>query len=166
MAKVWHCELCIKKINDPHIYYVMLSPVTWKIFTWTLVQPFYVTTPIYYVNAQPHIGHIYTTLIADTLARYHKLLGEDVFFVTGTGVLHFYGPHVGIVLFMGWYDWSTTIAWLCFSGLYGHWNSQWLWKRASSAPSCFEASARFVWMTFGHGAFFRHSMSTTFVANI
>eukprot|EP00667_Euglena_gracilis_P003859 EG_transcript_3873 len=47
-------------------------------------KPFYITTPIYYVNALPHIGHIYTTLIADCLARYHKLLGEDVFLVTGT----------------------------------------------------------------------------------
>jgi len=50
----------------------------------TMAKPFYVTTPIYYVNALPHIGHIYTTLIADTLARYHKLLGEDVYFLTGT----------------------------------------------------------------------------------
>ena len=49
-----------------------------------MTKPFYVTTPIYYVNAQPHIGHIYTTLIADTLARYHRLLGEDVYFMTGT----------------------------------------------------------------------------------
>ena len=46
---------------------------------------FYITTPIYYVNDAPHIGHVYTTTIADVLARYHKLLGkEDVFFLTGT----------------------------------------------------------------------------------
>ena len=45
---------------------------------------FYITTPIYYVNAKPHLGHVYTTVIADVLARYHKLLGESVFFLTGT----------------------------------------------------------------------------------
>lgn len=45
---------------------------------------FYVTTPIYYVNDVPHIGHAYTTIIADTLARYHRLRGEEVQFVTGT----------------------------------------------------------------------------------
>jgi len=47
-------------------------------------KPFYVTTPIYYVNAAPHIGHVYSTLIADSLARYHRLKGEEVFFMTGT----------------------------------------------------------------------------------
>jgi len=45
---------------------------------------FYVTTPIYYVNDVPHIGHAYTTIIADALARFHKLAGRDVFFLTGT----------------------------------------------------------------------------------
>jgi methionyl-tRNA synthetase len=45
---------------------------------------FYVTTPIYYVNDAPHIGHAYTTVIADSLARWHRLKGEDVFFLTGT----------------------------------------------------------------------------------
>ncbi len=45
---------------------------------------FYVTTPIYYVNAKPHLGHVYTTVIADVLARFHKLMGEEVFFLTGT----------------------------------------------------------------------------------
>jgi methionyl-tRNA synthetase len=44
---------------------------------------FYVTTPIYYVNDRPHIGHVYTTIVADVLARYHRLLGDDVFFLTG-----------------------------------------------------------------------------------
>lgn len=47
-------------------------------------QHYYVTTPIYYVNAKPHLGHVYTTVIADILARYHKLMGEKVFFLTGT----------------------------------------------------------------------------------
>ena len=45
---------------------------------------FYVTTPIYYVNAEPHIGHTYTTVLADTLVRYHRLRGERSFMLTGT----------------------------------------------------------------------------------
>ena len=44
----------------------------------------YITTPIYYVNGEPHIGHAYTTFIADTIARYERLKGEDTFFLTGT----------------------------------------------------------------------------------
>lgn len=45
---------------------------------------FYVTTPIYYVNDKPHIGHAYATIAADALARYRRMLGDDVFFLTGT----------------------------------------------------------------------------------
>lgn len=45
---------------------------------------FYITTPIYYPNAEPHLGHVYTTLAADTVARYHRLAGDDTFFLTGT----------------------------------------------------------------------------------
>ncbi len=45
---------------------------------------FYVTTPIYYVNDKPHIGHAYTTILADVLARYHRLLGIPTWFLTGT----------------------------------------------------------------------------------
>ena len=45
---------------------------------------FYVTTPIYYVNDEPHIGHAYTTVTADALARWHRLAGEETFFLTGT----------------------------------------------------------------------------------
>ena len=45
---------------------------------------FYVTTPIYYVNAAPHLGHAYTTIGADILARHHRQRGEEVFFLTGT----------------------------------------------------------------------------------
>jgi methionyl-tRNA synthetase len=47
-------------------------------------KKFYITTAIDYVNAEPHIGHAYQKIVADTLARWHKLQGEDVFFVTGT----------------------------------------------------------------------------------
>ena len=45
---------------------------------------FYITTPIYYVNANPHIGHAYTQVICDTLSRYHRMISDDVFFMTGT----------------------------------------------------------------------------------
>ena len=45
---------------------------------------FYLTTPIYYVNARPHIGHTYTTVIADTIARYRRMRGDEVVFLTGT----------------------------------------------------------------------------------
>jgi methionyl-tRNA synthetase len=47
-------------------------------------MPFYVTTPIYYVNAAPHLGHAYTTIAADVMARHHRQRGEEVFFLTGT----------------------------------------------------------------------------------
>ena len=48
------------------------------------MEKFYVTTPIYYVNDRPHIGHAYTTILADVLARFHRSLGDDTFFLTGT----------------------------------------------------------------------------------
>ena len=47
-------------------------------------MPFSVTTPIYYVNSDPHLGHAYTTVAADVLARHHRQRGEEVFFLTGT----------------------------------------------------------------------------------
>jgi methionyl-tRNA synthetase len=46
--------------------------------------PFYLTTPIYYPNAEPHLGTAYTTTVADTLVRWHRLAGEESFFITGT----------------------------------------------------------------------------------
>ncbi len=45
---------------------------------------FYITTPIYYPNAEPHLGHVYTTICADAIARYHRLRGDDTYFLTGT----------------------------------------------------------------------------------
>ncbi|MBI4133161.1 methionine--tRNA ligase [Candidatus Uhrbacteria bacterium] len=48
------------------------------------MEKFYLTTPIYYVNDAPHIGHAYTTIVADVLARYWRMRGADVFFLTGT----------------------------------------------------------------------------------
>jgi methionyl-tRNA synthetase len=47
-------------------------------------EPFYVTTPIYYVNARPHIGHAYTTIVADVANRFHSMCGQDTYFLTGT----------------------------------------------------------------------------------
>src|SRR6185503_20011941 len=48
------------------------------------MKPFYITTPIYYINARPHVGNAYTTIVADAVARSQRLLGRDVFFLTGT----------------------------------------------------------------------------------
>lgn len=48
------------------------------------MDSFYITTPIYYVNAKPHLGHAYTTIVADSMNRFHKLLGDETFFLTGT----------------------------------------------------------------------------------
>ena len=48
------------------------------------MSKFYITTPIYYVNGAPHIGHAYTSIAADVMARWHRLRGDDVFFLTGT----------------------------------------------------------------------------------
>ena len=48
------------------------------------MSKFYITTPLYYVNDKPHIGHAYTTILADVLARYHRIMGDEVYFLTGT----------------------------------------------------------------------------------
>ena len=47
------------------------------------MKTFYLTTPIYYVNDKPHIGHAYTTILADVISRFHRNSGEDVLFLTG-----------------------------------------------------------------------------------
>src|SRR3989338_10783710 len=49
-----------------------------------MTKPFYITTPLYYVNAKPHIVHAYTNILCDTFARYRRFRGEEVFFLTGT----------------------------------------------------------------------------------
>jgi methionyl-tRNA synthetase len=49
-----------------------------------MTTPFYITTPIYYVNDVPHLGHAYTTIVADALARFHRMRGDDTRFLTGT----------------------------------------------------------------------------------
>src|SRR6476620_2673284 len=48
------------------------------------MSTFYVTTPIYYPNGDPHLGSVYTTVICDVVARYHRLKGEETYFLTGT----------------------------------------------------------------------------------
>lgn len=48
------------------------------------MNPYYLTTPIYYVNARPHLGHAYTTIVADALTRFERLMGKDARFITGT----------------------------------------------------------------------------------
>jgi methionyl-tRNA synthetase len=49
-----------------------------------MAKTYYLTTPIYYVNGKPHIGHAYTSILCDTFARFHRMMGEDVFYLTGT----------------------------------------------------------------------------------
>ena len=48
------------------------------------IPKFYLTTPLYYVNAAPHLGHAYSTIVADTIRRYKKMRGYDAFLLTGT----------------------------------------------------------------------------------
>ena len=48
------------------------------------MKKFYITTPLYYVNDEPHIGHAYTTILADVINKYYKTMGYDTFFLTGT----------------------------------------------------------------------------------
>ena len=48
------------------------------------MESFYITTPIYYINFKPHVGHAYTTIACDIIARYNKLLGNNVYFLSGT----------------------------------------------------------------------------------
>src|SRR5438552_13238310 len=59
-------------------------PLRHAVFIVTGPVGFYITTPIYYVNAEPHLGHAYTTIAADILARHMRQRGEHVFFLTGT----------------------------------------------------------------------------------
>lgn len=71
-------DLAVQELADflraPRVY--QITPPVNKVF--------YITTPIYYVNGSPHIGHVYSTLIADVLLRYHKVKGERAFLMSGT----------------------------------------------------------------------------------
>src|SRR5690242_11067021 len=58
--------------------------IDWKARSLAVPKPFYLTTPIYYVNDRPHIGHVYTTVLADAIARFHRQMGETTWFLTGT----------------------------------------------------------------------------------
>ncbi len=64
-----------------HIYY---NPAYMNAKANKQTDTFYVTTPIYYVNDKPHLGHVYTTMVADVVARYHRLKGDDTFFLTAS----------------------------------------------------------------------------------
>ena len=57
---------------------------SWLKIKGLFVKRFYITTPIYYVTAKPHLGSLYSTLIADVLARYQRLCGRSTYFLTGT----------------------------------------------------------------------------------
>ncbi len=61
-----------------------LKPCSTQLDKAAMAQKFYITTPIYYVNARPHIGHAYTTLACDTIARRQRMMGFDTYFLTGT----------------------------------------------------------------------------------
>jgi methionyl-tRNA synthetase len=50
-------------------------------------KPFYITTPIYYVNARPHLGHAYTTIVADIARRFHSMRQVETFFLTGPNLI-------------------------------------------------------------------------------
>src|SRR5256885_7895964 len=67
-----------------HCVLVCAGSRSTRSLSWIQVNSFYITTPIYYVNSTPHIGHAYTTIAADILARHHKQRGEETFFLTGT----------------------------------------------------------------------------------
>ena len=63
--------------------FLSLTLAIFQCATFKAMETFYVTTPIYYVNDKPHIGHAYTTIVADVLARFRRTAGDDVMFVTG-----------------------------------------------------------------------------------
>jgi len=73
-------------------------------------KPYYVTTPIYYVNDRPHIGHCYTTLIADVAARAQRLAGREVFFLTGTDEHAEKVSQKAIEMGKSPYEWATMNA--------------------------------------------------------
>lgn len=74
-------------VSDQHIFY-LVWPAEFVFHLQdsinSYMSTFFITTPIYYPNAEPHLGHVYTTICADVLARYHRLAGDDTFFLTGT----------------------------------------------------------------------------------
>lgn len=66
----------MSSFDNCHFYFLF--------FHFYFLMKFYITTPIYYANVKPHIGHAYTTIAADIIARYHRLIGDETFFLTGT----------------------------------------------------------------------------------
>ncbi len=85
------------------------------------MSKFYITTPIYYVNDVPHIGHAYTTIAADAAARFHRLAGSDVFFATGTDEHGLNIERVAKAHGVAPQEWSDRIS-AAFRGLWSHLN--------------------------------------------
>ena len=71
-------------------------------------KKFYITTPIYYPSDKLHIGHTYCTVATDTLARYHRLRGEDVMFLTGTSTARRSRPRPGRPASLPRSSWTTS----------------------------------------------------------
>ena len=65
------------------------------------MERIYITTPLYYVNAEPHLGHTYTTVIADTLKRYYQSMGYETFLLTGTDE---HGDKIAQAAAANWHD--------------------------------------------------------------
>lgn len=72
------------QIVSPYLIFTFRKLNNVRIEKNVMTKTFYVTTAIDYVNAEPHIGHAYQKIVADVLARWHRLIGEDVYFLTGT----------------------------------------------------------------------------------
>jgi len=76
-ATVLTRPICCRHLSQPASKMICLSAVPSS-------RPFQITTPIYYVNDKPHIGHAYTSIACDVIARFMRLKGRDVFFLSGT----------------------------------------------------------------------------------
>lgn len=75
-------------------------------------RPFQITTPIYYVNDKPHIGHAYTSTACDVIARYMRLCGREVFFLSGTDEHGQVCTRIGSILYMWRVAWLTCPSFL------------------------------------------------------
>jgi hypothetical protein len=67
--------------------------IRWQ-FVHRMPKTFFITTAIYYTNSSPHVGHAYEMVLADVIARYHRLKGENVFFLTGRRSTRTKGPAI------------------------------------------------------------------------
>ncbi|KAL8826537.1 MAG: hypothetical protein Q9191_003741 [Dirinaria sp. TL-2023a] len=76
-GKGWACQSCKLRLVSRRQQHTKVQPTN-------CIKPYYVTSPIFYVNAAPHIGHLYTLILADILKRWHKLCGQNAVLCTGT----------------------------------------------------------------------------------